>query len=86
MGTCVPGIGTSCPGKFRGEGAEQVEECPGQDDDVVDVQKGLDDHRCYTNALGRGEKESDIAEKLHRHQLCCLRGYTKKATRVHSSI
>lgn len=53
--TCVPGIGTGCPGQLRGEGAEQIEEGPGENDDVVDVQIGLDDHRCQTNAFRSGE-------------------------------
>lgn len=52
MDTCVPGIGTGCPGQLRGKGAEQVEESPGEDDDVVDVQVGLNDHRRQTNAFG----------------------------------
>lgn len=63
MDTCVPAIGTGRPGQLRGEGAEQVEEGPGQDDDVVDVQIGLDDHRSQTNAYGKrggmGEQQGE---------------------------
>ena len=53
-GTCVPGVGAGGPGQLGGEGAEQVEEGPGQDDDIVDVQIGLDDYRRQPNALGTG--------------------------------
>ena len=53
-GTCVPGVGARGPGQLGGEGAEQVEEGPGQDDDIVDVQIGLDDYRRQPNALGTG--------------------------------
>lgn len=53
-GTCVPGVGAGGPGQLGGEGAEQVEEGPGQDDDVVDVQIGLDDYRRQPDALGTG--------------------------------
>lgn len=49
--TCVPGVGAGSPGQLGGKGAEQVEEGPGEDDDVVDVQIGLDDHRRQANAL-----------------------------------
>lgn len=52
--TCVPGIGTGCPGQLRGEGAEQIEEGPGENDDVVDIQIGLNDHRRQTNAFRSG--------------------------------
>lgn len=51
--TCVPSIGAGCPGQLRGKGAEQVEEGPSEDDDVVDVQIGLDDHGRQTDACGR---------------------------------
>lgn len=54
MDTCVPAIGTGCPGQLRGKGAEQVKEGPGEDNDVVDVQIGLDDHRCQTDACVGG--------------------------------
>ena len=47
-------MGAGGPGQLEGEGAEQVEEGPGQDDDVVDVQIGLDDHGRQPNALGTG--------------------------------
>ena len=33
--TGVPGVAAGRPGKLRAEGGEQVEESPGQDDDVV---------------------------------------------------
>lgn len=65
MNTCVPGIGTRRPGQLRGKGAEQVEEGPGKDDDVVDVQIGLNDHRCQTNAfrVGYGGAKKTRASK-----------------------
>lgn len=52
MDTCVPRIGTGCPGQLRGKGAEQIEEGPSEDDNVVDVQIGLDDHGRQTDACG----------------------------------
>lgn len=33
--TCIPGVVTTDPGQFRTEGGEEIEEAPGQDDDVV---------------------------------------------------
>lgn len=51
MPTCVPGVGTGRPGQFRGKGAEQVEEGPGEDDDVVHVQVGLNDHGRQADAF-----------------------------------
>lgn len=41
--TWVPGVIAAGPWQHWGEGAEEVEECPGEDDDVVDVQIGLND-------------------------------------------
>lgn len=55
--TCVPGVAARCPGQLPGEGAEQVEESPGKDDDVVDVQVRLNDHRCHANAFGSKESQ-----------------------------
>lgn len=49
--TCVPGIATGRPRQLRGKGVEQIEEGPGEDDDVVDVHIGLNDHRCHANAF-----------------------------------
>lgn len=40
--TCVPAVGAGSPGQLRTEGREQVEESPGQDDDVVHA--GVQDH------------------------------------------
>jgi hypothetical protein len=71
MNTCVPGIGAGCPGQLRGEGAEEVEKGPGKDNDIVDVQIGLDDHRRQTNAFrdGRGGakrfQEINISKKIY---------------------
>lgn len=39
--TCVPGIGAGGPGQLRGKGAEQIEEGPGEDDDVVYTHSGV---------------------------------------------
>lgn len=66
--TCVPVMGTSGPGQLRGKGAEQVEESPGKDDDVVDVQIGLDDHRRRTNAFGSAAGEGWEQQENLRHQ------------------
>lgn len=37
--TCVPLMVAASPGKVDAEAAEEVEEGPGQDDDVVDVEE-----------------------------------------------
>ena len=37
--TCVPVVAAAPPGQVGGEAAEEVEEGPGQDDDVVDVEE-----------------------------------------------
>lgn len=34
--TCVPRVSTACPGQLRTKGKKQIEECPGQNDDVID--------------------------------------------------
>lgn len=68
MNTCVPGIGTRRPGQFRGKGAEQVEKGPGEDDDVVDVQIGLNDHRRQTNAFRGGVGEGPKNQENPRDQ------------------
>ena len=41
--TCIPLVAATSPGEVRGEAAEEVEEGPGQDNDVVDVEEA-DDH------------------------------------------
>lgn len=35
--TCVPAVSAICPGKFRVKGGEEIQESPGQDDNVVDA-------------------------------------------------
>lgn len=55
--TCVPRVAARRPGQLPGEGAEQVEESPGKDDDVVDVQVRLNDHRSHANAFGSKESQ-----------------------------
>lgn len=41
--TCVPVVAAAPPGQVDSEAAEEVEEGPGQDDNVVDVEED-DDH------------------------------------------
>lgn len=41
--TCIPLVAAATPGEVSGEAAEEVEEGPGQDNDVVDIEKA-DDH------------------------------------------
>ena len=41
--TRVPVVAAASPGQVDGKAAEEVEEGPGQDNDVVDVEEG-DDH------------------------------------------
>ena len=33
--TSVPGVGAACPGELSAEGEDQVEQSPGQNDDVT---------------------------------------------------
>lgn len=35
--TRVPAVPATCPGKFRSEREEQIQESPGQYDDVIDA-------------------------------------------------
>lgn len=35
--TCVPAVSATCPGKFRGEREEEIQESPGQYNDVIDT-------------------------------------------------
>lgn len=41
--TCIPLVAAASPGEVCGEATEEVEEGPGQDNDVVDVEEA-DDH------------------------------------------
>lgn len=65
--TCVPGVAARRPGQLPGERAEQVEESPGKDDDVIDVQVRLNDHRCHANAFG--SKESQRNQHKQKNQV-----------------
>lgn len=40
---CIPLMAAASPGEVSGEAAEEVEEGPGQDNDVVDIEEA-DDH------------------------------------------
>lgn len=48
--TCVPFMITAAPGKVNGERTEEIEQGPGQDNDVVEVQEHNDDLRGITNS------------------------------------
>lgn len=55
--TCIPLIAAASPGKVDGEAAEEVEEGPGQDDDVVNVEKDDDHLGGVADAWGGGGAE-----------------------------
>lgn len=40
--TCIPLVAAASPGEVGGEAAEEVEEGPGQDNDVVDIEEADD--------------------------------------------
>lgn len=50
--TCVPLVVAAAPGEVDGEGAEEIEQGPGQHDDIVEVQKHYDDLRGVANSCG----------------------------------
>lgn len=50
--TCIPLVAAASPGEVDGEAAEEVEKGPGQDDDVVHVQKDDNHLRGVADACG----------------------------------
>lgn len=53
--TCIPLIAAASPGEVDSEAAKEVEEGPGQNDDVVDVEEDDDHLRGIADAwMGRG--------------------------------
>lgn len=57
-GTCVPRVVAAGPGQVPGEGEVQVENPPGQDDDVIEVQEGNDDLGAVAEACGEGKERT----------------------------
>lgn len=60
--TCVPLVVAAAPGEVDGERAEEIEQGPGQHNDVVEVQKHNDDLRGVANSCG---KEAPKAGEPH---------------------
>lgn len=50
--TCIPVVAAASPRKINGETAEEVEESPGQDNDVVYVEENDDDLGGVADAWG----------------------------------
>lgn len=74
--TCVPVVAAAPPGQVDGEAAEEVEEGPGQDDDVVDVEKddnglgGIADTWAEAHGAGDTGQVSGSAHPCSGEGLC----------------
>lgn len=55
--TCVPVVSTAGPGQLGGKAVEEVEDCPGQDHDVVDVEMSLNHLRRIADTWTKGDTE-----------------------------
>lgn len=49
MFTCVPGVVTAGPWEFKAEGEDEVDKCPGQNDDVTHAAVQQNHLSCIAN-------------------------------------
>lgn len=61
--TCVPCVVAARPGQVPGEGEIQVENSPGQDNDVIEVQESDDDLGAVTEAFEERRSMHSIPKK-----------------------